>query len=338
MKLDFRLPENRREAYIRYYVWQLRTWDCDTPLAVMNYLFDRLEYNIEQRFWLCFLYGNTYQIATAYAIWNEMPDKINVNMERLIKWNSDNFQNMKYQTDTKWNKGYLDKMTECYLKEIPGSQEEYFKRICSSSDPKENYERLRKIIIDKFYKFGRYVCWLYMQSLKICCDLNIEPTSMQYGLDTQSSTDGLCYVINKEAWLSRYYLEDGTKKQKRHIKYSERAIRKLDEETDSIIAEVKERFPDVKPDYFNMETALCSFKKLFRRRNGRYLSYYIHRLYEDVLAVENNFPGVEYDIIRDFIKEKLGFEPQKIDKSKMNVFLDTGDLCGLGIYEDLKNE
>ena len=337
--LDFRLIKNRREALIRYSVWQYRTLDVDTPNPLIRYMFDRLEYNKEQRYYMCFLYGCTYQIASSYAIFNAIPDYENIDSDMIKKFTDDNYSILPYQQDLKWSKGYLNKQLDSYISVVGKYQYKFFEEICNSEDPKENYEKLRKIIIDEFYKFGRYACWFYMQSLKECCNLNIEPTSLQLGPTTQSPTDGLCVAIGKEEWMSRYYTEDGKKKNKRAIKYTPEMIAYLDQEADSIINEINTRFPDVKMDYFAFETILCSFKKLFRRRDSRYLGYYIDRLWSDTQKTAKGFPGVDWDIISDFIKEKTPFdEPELPSREKMNVFLDTGDLPELSMYEDLRNE
>lgn len=342
MKLDFRLPENRKEAFIRWFVWQLRTWDCDTPLAVLNYIFERQELNIEQRLYLSLLYGQTYQVATAYAIWNEIPDYENIDIPMITQFNTNHFKRLKYQTDTKWNKGYLDKMTISYLKMLNGkTQKEFIDSICVHQDPKQNYNDLNKILVENIYKMGRYCVWFYGQTLKICCNINIEPTSLLFGWDSESHTNGMCYAANREEWASKYYTNDGRTKTKREVIWTPNMMGYLQAKADNIIHEVKTRFPDVSPDYYNMETALCSFKKLFRRKQGRYLGYYHDRLLYDTENTTKEYPGVDFQIIHDFMKEKLPafctFKGNKIDNNKFNVFLDTGDLPELKYYEDLIN-
>lgn len=259
--MDFRLPENRRECLIRYAVWQDRTNDVDTALPIINYIFDRNEFNIEQRFWFCLLYGWSYNAAMTLAAWNEHPDLENIDIQRLDKWVTDNFNKIKVERDVKWNKGKLSKMVECFIKVLDGEKpSEYFNKLCpEGNDPKDNYRRLSEIVINNFYGFGRYTSFFFLQAIKDCCGVNIEADDMQYGYNCQSTTDGLSIALNREDMSSRIYIEDGRKKLKQDITYSKEYIDYLNQETDSILLEIKTRFSDTNIDYFKFETILCSW-------------------------------------------------------------------------------
>lgn len=339
--MDFRLKENRREAFIRYWVWQLRTTDCDPALSLLNYVFKRQELNIEQQLWLSWLYGNTYHLPTAYLIWNEFPDYENVDLERLENWNSVNYKRLRYQVDCKWQKGHLPKMFSSYRQAMGSSQRLKFKELCQGT-PQANYEILKKFINKDFFKFGRYLSWFYMQTLKSCVGLSIEPADLLFGdSGSGSHRDGMCYVVGKDEWTSRYYDLKTGKKFKRKVKYDEEKVTLLQSEADSIIQEVKERFPDVQPDYFLMETALCSFKKLFRTRQGRYLGYYLDRQAEEIRQVEQDgWDGVDWCILHDYRREELhsdlGRRDARISKQRMFEFPTTGQLRLLSMYEDLR--
>ncbi len=71
---DYRLEQNRKEAFIRWYAWSLKYDDCDPAVWATNYLNNRYEHNDEQKLWLCWLYGNTYYLPTAWILMNEFPD------------------------------------------------------------------------------------------------------------------------------------------------------------------------------------------------------------------------------------------------------------------------
>jgi len=340
--LDFRLRENRIEAFIRWFVWGLRTTDVDPPIALLNYIFDRQEYNIEQKFWIVFLYGCTYQPVTSYCIWNEIPDYENVNIERLMIWNTKNYNHLRYQTDTRYAKGYLPEMYLSYKEAVGENQLDTFMALCSSQDKKENYKKVFNFAKTKFHKFGRYMSWYYCQALAECVGLPIEPTSLLFeDSGSDSHRNGMCLVVGKDEWTSRYY--EDNKKFYRDIKYDNDKVSYLQNKADGIIREIKRRYPDVAHDvnYFRMETALCSFKKLFRKRSGRYLGYYLDRQAEEIRQVEQDpWPGIEFKIFWDYRKERLlsGFNSKnaRISKKKMETFLETGTLPELEIYEDLK--
>lgn len=349
--IDFRDPQLRREFFIRYFVHQLRTTDCDPSIQMMNYVFHRQEYNIEQRLWSCWLYANTYQLPTSYLIFNEFPDYENVDQDRLDEWNTRVFPRLVYQVDCKYSKGYLGKMFKSYKEMVGPSQINFFKKICDSTDPKVNYDKLFKKIINDFYKFGRYTAWFYCQVLKDCAGLNIEATSLLLGEPgSDSHTDGMCYVAKREDLLTRFYDDEG-KKQKNLVSMPKNDRILLQSEADDILYEIKVRFPDVTTDYFLMETALCSFKKLFRRSRGRYLGYYLDRMAEDIQKIQDmDWPGIDWEIMWDYRKECLissyvkelnpKFNKKKgwVNADKMNEFLDTGSLSELNEYKDLRNE
>ena len=69
--MDYRLKENRREAFIRWYAWSLEYKDCDPAVWLTNYINKRYDHNEEQKLWLCWLYGNTYYLPTSWILMNE---------------------------------------------------------------------------------------------------------------------------------------------------------------------------------------------------------------------------------------------------------------------------
>lgn len=337
--IDFRLKEHRREAFIRYFVWQLRTTDCDPALAMMKYIFRRMEFNYEQKLWLSWLYGNTYHLPTAYLIWSEFPDYENVDQERLEDWNSRNFKRLRYQTDNKWQKGHLPAMFKSYRETVGSCQEDWFKTkmYTLGDDPKAAYTLLTKAVVTNFYKFGRYLTWFYLQTLKECCNLNLEPPDLLLGdSGSGSHRDGLCYVAGQDEWTSSFY-PDGIKKVKRKVTYSPDVVQYLQSVADSILEEVKHRFPEVKPDFFLMETSLCSFKKLFRIKSGRYLGYYLDRQSEEISQVEEDgWDGVDWDLLWQYRQEELGLGRSVVSKEKMEHSYRTGQLPELSMFEDLR--
>lgn len=349
--LDFRLPQNRREFFIRWFVWGLRTTDCDPTIQMINYIFHRQELNIEQRIWLVWLYSISYQLPTAYLIWNEFPDFENCDYDRIKEWESNNYSRIVYQVDCKWNRGHLHSMYKSYKDHVGNqSQISFYKNICNSSDPKENYENLRSFAINNMFKFGRYITWMLCHHLKANTGLNIDATSLLLGENgSDSHTDGMCYVANREDLLTRFYINGVKHKNTSRIIPDDKKL--LQDLADSILEEIKIRFPDVKADYFLMETALCSFKKLFRKNRGRYLGYYLDRQAEDIHKIQsNNWSGVDWDIMWQYRKECLNhyyvrelhsdFKEKRgwIDQRKMCEFLDTGSLSELNQYEDLENK
>lgn len=318
---DFRKLENRRDAFINWFGWSVEIEDCDSALFMTNYFFDRFEFNTEQKYWLCWLYGTTYQWPTSYVIWNEFPDMELVGVDRLRDWNSKNYKRLRYQTDTKWNKGHLPDQYLSYKKWVGArAQADKFNSLLGL-DPKSNFQILWKEITSEWYKFGRYSTWFYLQIMKQCCGLPIEPENLVLGdySGSRSHRNGFCYAMGKDDWVNQ--------------KLSKENYAWLEVQAAEVLAETKAKFPHVasKIDYFAMETALCSFKKLFRKRDGRYLGYYLDRQAEEIKKVAaDNWEGIEWlplwQARKEVIEEK--YLTDAINKDKMSRFLETGKIKG----------
>jgi len=322
---DYRIEnyETRMEYLERYFVWSLKTYDCDSAMFLMNYIHRRMELNIEQRYWMAWLFGNTYQLATAWVIANEFPDFENVDLTRLTEWNNENYKRLRYQSDQKWQKGHLPKMFESYRDNIyrnSNSQEEFFHKQCFSQDPEANFDNLFDYVVKNFFKFGRYSSWFYLQTLKETCDVNIKPKDLLLNdQNTHTQRDGLCYAAALDNLVGDKTL------------YKDKEITGiLDNVSFEIINRVTEKFPKLKCDMFLLETTLCAFKKTFRTRNGRYLGYYIDRQYEDISVVQNDgWAGIDWDLLWDGRNEILDTRTIRgtgVVKKDMEIFLETGKI------------
>lgn len=323
--IDYRLKDKtiRLEYFLKYFYWSLKFYDCDPSMFLINYVNERMELNKEQRFWFAWLYGNTYQLATAWVIANEFPDFENVDQERLEWWNGENYSRLRYQSDQKWQKGHLPKMFASYRENVyknHNTQEEFFKSICKYEDPHENFNALYKYVVKNFFKFGRYSAWFYLQTLKETCDLNIEPSDLLLkDNNTHTQRDGLCYAYAKDEWVG----DKGMFKDKEKIEF-------LDEVSFYIMDIMKEKHPDVKSDMFLLETTLCAFKKTFRKSKGRYLGYYLDRQFEDIKKVqEDNWSGIDWDLLwqgREEILDHRTIRDTGVSKEDMEYFLETGKI------------
>lgn len=316
--MDYRLKENRKEAFINWFGWSVELEDCDSALFMTNYFFDRFEYNTEQRLWITWLYGTTYYWPTAYVIWNEFPDMELVGVQRLKQWNDENYSRLRYQTDTKWNKGHLPEQFASYKNWVGNRTQLEAINTCISDNPHENFHALWKTV-NNWHKFGRYTTWFYLQTLKQCCKVNIEPNTLflEDHSGSLSHRNGLCYAIGEDDLVD--------------IKLSSKQIAYIQEEARDILLQTRERFPHLKDrlDYFSMETCLCSFKKLFRKREGRYLGYYLDRQAEEIKKVEQDgWVGIDWKPMWDARQETLKKEylTNGINKSKMEIFLDSGKI------------
>jgi len=318
--MDYRLQENRREAFIRWYVWSLQYNDCDPAVWMTNYLNKRYEHNDEQKLWLCWLYGNTYHLPTAWVLMNEFPDFELATVDRMEQWNTVNYQRLRYQTDTKWNKGHLPTMFESYQKFIgKGTQRERMESFYASSE-EDSFDRLWKGTKTSLHKFGRYSTWFYLQHLKHTANVSVNPTSLM--LDdydgSRSHRNGLLYALGQESDCDR--------------RLSATEYSNLEIHAREILEESKRRFPNLADqiDFFTMETCLCSFKKIFREHHGRYLGYYLDRSSEEIKKVSNDgWYGIEWEVLWQAREETLDLRlatRDNIAKEKFTYFINSGKL------------
>lgn len=299
----------RADLFIDWYRWSLEHNDVDPAVYMMNYLFKRYEFNIEQRLWLCWLYGTTYHLPTAWVIWNEFPDYNLVGMRRLYEWNDANYHRLRYQTDTKYNKGHLPVMFESYREWIGGpDQYKKFQTFQRSFDDAWTE-------VNKLYKFGRYSSWFYLQVIHSCCGLkHIHPTDLKLKdhAGSRSHRNGLCYALGLDRLIDE--------------KLHETKVVQLEQAAREILKRV--RTTSVQPDYYTLETALCSFKKLFREKDGRYLGYYLDRQAEEINKVQNDgWTGVDWSVLWQARQETLHprlAASRRIKKERFGEFLKTG--------------
>jgi hypothetical protein len=327
--LDYRQQINRTEAFKRWFAWALTYGDCDPAIWMGNYINKRYEHNDEQRLWFAWLYGNTYYLPTSWILMNEYPDFELATVDRMTAWNTENYKRLRYQTDTKWNKGHLPDMYASYEKFIGDRTQREVIESYYGDNEKENFNNLWEVLKKELHKFGRYSTWFYMQQLKHTADVKIEPTSLMLNdySGSRSHRNGFLYAIGEE--------------DKVDSKLTSAEYDRLESIGTGILNEMRVDYPHIKKDldYFAMETALCSFKKLFRTSRGRYLGYYLDRQAEEIMKVEKDgWHGIEWNVLWEARNETLDLTLSNkcgIIKEKYTSFLDTGKLDKLEMmYKD----
>lgn len=270
----------------------IKACDVDPAIAYMNYMVDRMELNEEQVLWMCFLYAVTYQLPSAYLIWNEYPDLELAGIPRLRKWWDENQRSIPFQTDKmKQRKNFVDTV-ESYQKLVGKSQKAYFDNQLYSDSPQENFDKLWSPLKGIAY-FGRFSIWNWCQALKHVAGYNVEPTILMLGEpDSVSFTDGLAYAFGMPEKVTQKVVNSAGKKQKIHYKWS--AEEKADMEC--ACAMLKK---SLNLDNFQLETLACAYKKIWRENDSRYVGYYNDRAADDIRATSQYWDGVDWDLLWD---------------------------------------
>jgi len=307
------LDDKRIDQFIEWFGESVKNNDCDPALYMINYFFDRFEFNLEQKYWYCWLFGTTYQFPTTYVIWNEFPDFHLVGMDRLKRWNDENYTRLRYQTDTKWNKGHLTEQFSSYKKWV--GQNTQHSKISSllTGNPMEDFTVMWKEA-SSWHKFGRYTTWFYLQTLTHCAGISLEAPNLflEDHQGSMSHRNGLCLALGEDKLVNER-LTNGE-------------LKDFDGMAAYILSETIKRYPKLKEklDYFAMETCLCSFKKLFRTSRGRYMGYYHDRQGEEISQAEQDgWIGINWKPLHQARQETINkkFLGGLIDKEKMKLYL-----------------
>lgn len=269
--------------------------DVDPAIEYMNYMINRMEYNEEQILWFCFLYAITYQLPSAYVIFNEFPDLELADEQRLKSWwTKETQQRLPFQQDKMKQRKDFVKTVVSYQKLVNGSQKHYFDNLLNSDDPQVNFNKLWTPLKSIEY-FGRFSIWNWCQALKHVAGYNIEPTKLMLGEpDSTSFTNGLCFAFGyPERITQKIYDPAKGKKIKVHYKWSEEE--KLDMEQKC--AELKK---SLGLDNFQLETLACAFKKIWRDKDSRYVGYYNDRIADDIRKTASyNWSGIDWQLLWD---------------------------------------
>lgn len=305
---------SRLDTFRRFWTQQLAIHDCDPGIYALKYLVRRQELNTNQQFWLCWLYASTYNVATAWVIFNEFPDYENVDVERLAAFNRANIKRLPYQKDQKWLRGHLAPMFVS-LRELCGeSLSTYWFRHL------DDFPTAWKAAMS-LHKVGRYTAWMFTQAMNEVCQMGWEPTSLELNHDSsQMHRGGLCLALGRDAWADKLHT------------FSRHELDTLDRDAALLLEDVRSSFPEltvVRPDFFSMETALCAFRKLFRRERGRYLGYYLDRWAEDIQKTAAlDWPGIDWELLWECRLDGLPkhfCRSSGVDKTQFGVFLDSGE-------------
>ncbi len=253
--------------------------DIDPSILCLKYLADRFELNIEQRYWIAFLYGCTYSAPTVFYIYNEFPDYQNIDMKRMSDWWDKNKSSLIFQTDRlriKSNNQFI-------------SAVESYKSLCGNSQRNFLNQKSVSKIYDTILKikfFGRFSLFNYLDVLNSITDIEAEPRYLNMR-EAVSCRNGVAFSVE------RLDLMNHTSKKK---------LNKVDLELlhNKFVQYLRSK--DYAGNVFQIETTLCAYKKY--RLGKRYIGYYIDRMYSEIKKIEKLVPqGVFWNVLWEFRTE-----------------------------------
>lgn len=301
---EFKVTGNRKQDFINYYALMMYIGDCDPAYPSLRYIADRHELNIQQRYWLAYLYSISYCAPTAYYMFNEFPDFENVNLERVQRWWNDKKSKLFFQTDRAKAKNFnkVPEMIKSY-KEIMGqNQQNFYHKLIIEGNQAESYNKIYKETSKLFY-YGRFSLFNLIQAVFELTQIPIHPTGLELK-QAQSCRNGLCYALDELDMITMHH-----KPSKKPIDYPFLKTHLVE-----LYDNLKEVLPELPVTYWNIQTVLCAYKKLYW--NKRYLGYYIDRQQQQIITSEKNITeGINWNVLWEFREE---YFPHEVLGEKQN--------------------
>lgn len=278
--------------------------DIDASLYHLKYAVEKLEFNQRQKIWICFLYGLTYHLPSALALWNEFPDAEKLDLERFNYFYRKNYKLIPFQTDKMKSKAYVERTVRDYITQISSSQEKFI----NTYNGKNALETFNKFWneFNSVAHYSRFSIWNFTQALKFLELIEIKPQNVLLGKDKSIAfIDGLL--------LNLGHFEKLTKKingKKQYYQFSS-------DEKEFYENYAIELCEECNIDIYELETIACAYKKLYRENDSRYCGYYNDRIYEEIKQMESIdiWRGVDYNILWRY-REENNIPNRPIDRSR----------------------
>ena len=272
--MDFRLPEHRREVFLRFYDFHIRYQSHPGCVYyLMPWLSKKLCWSQEQKLWFAFINGNTQNPVTSLVIMQEFPDLLSLHIQNLKSWFDEHWTGLQFDTDRRYQKKLFPEAVRLYQSQVydaSDSQEEYWREI----DFKKAWKLVRGA---SFLGFGRLSAFSYLEYLRImgipivCDDLFLQDIK-----GSRSHRNGLAILLGRDDldWKDNIFIGY----QKEHLAWFKQEAERLLEESKEFSAN-NPHAEDI--GYFTLESALCTYKS-WHRPNRRYPNVYNDMLYRRI--------------------------------------------------------
>lgn len=337
ISVDWRLPENRREAFQRLYSFHLKyKTHPGCVYFALPAIAEAYELDDDQRAWLVWLNGNTQNPAMSLLLGEASLWSPDCWMQAVDFWN-DNFKKMDWDTDRRHQKSKFGVATEQWVAGHYGSE---FAQ--GWKDAGESWEETWAYAKNQPY-MGRLSAWSMIEYARILLGNDVVPDAGSWLLDdvsgSRSHRNGIAVVKGYDAW--NWDAE---------APFMLGIVDELEVFADELLEEAEGRNCD--PENVNiihqdvgrltMESALCTYKS-WHKPNRRYPNVYADMMYNRLKKAEVRF-GKRFDILWEarqktlppFLRlEDMPYDPG-LSSIKQNHYLETGQIPVLGRgYDDM---
>lgn len=328
--MDFRLPQYRREVFLRFYEFHLKY--ASHPGGVyfaMPWLANHFNMTTEDKLWMAFINGCSQNIITTSIIMERFPSFKKCNVDRLNDWWNENHQNFKagsgWDSDRKYFKIGKTGFPQCvasYKKAIgKKTQEEWFLD-GFKGNKYDDFDTLWERVRTHFLSFGRLSAFSYIEYLRICgIPIDCSQLFLEDMSGSKSHRNGLCKVLGRDD-LDWWKQDTFT--------YEPKTIEWLKQEGEKLLIEAQARIihPDV--SYFTLESTFCCYKS-WHRPDRRYPNVYMDMMHNRIKYAEwtwKNTLDLFWKMRQDCLPKYLRLEDNPNDpglcKEKQNHYRLTG--------------
>lgn len=331
--MDFRLPQYRREVFLRFYEFHLRhRAHAGGVYYVMPALFDELKMDDEQRLWFCFINGCSQHVLSTYEIFTRFPDFAKLDEAALSEWFRANYRQLGWDTDRRYHKNTFEKHVSTYRELVlpHGSQRAYFEHVMAGADnPAARFDRLWPAVLTGFYGFGRLASFSYIEYLRIAgLDIDCSNLFLNDINGSKSHRNGLCKVLGRDDrdWHPQSNPDfDG--------RYTREDIAVLQVEAEKLLEDARARIAYEDVSYFTLETTLCCYKS-WHRPNRRYPNVYNDMLYDRIAKHSENwspetvelFLRIRAAVLPDYLLLERNPRDVGVAPIKQNWYRETGQV------------
>lgn len=320
---DWRLPENRREAFLRCYGMNLEyKAEPDLVYSWVPAIVERYGMDDDAKVWFSWLITNVDNPPLAMMLFEAAPDPRN--WMDLLDYVSTNYTRLQWDPERLRQKSHFGDALEDYILNGGIHALDRWKEAAE-----EGWEAVWDYAISTRY-FGRLAAWSIVEYMRIL--LPWAPDMGTFFLNDATSSrsvrNGLLQVLGYEA--VKWKMADVPM-----------SVIELEIQGSILLEDARARFPEHKVDRMSMESDLCAFKSWFRRH--RYPGVYADEAL-DRLRDEQSIFGPKFQCLWDARKRDLPPELRAEDnpadpgtcEAKYSQFMETGVPYGLGfIYPDM---
>jgi hypothetical protein len=304
---DWRLPENRREAFQRSYTFSLKTQSFPGMVySMLPAVADAFDLDADGRAWLGWLNGNTQNVVTSMILLEQAP--------RWQDWKvatdffGEHFKALEFDTDRRHQKTKFPEATEKWIAKLMDDAESP-----ASAWDFDSGKAAFGYAMQQPY-MGRISAWSYMEFVRILLP-HVPDVDSWYLKESSSRShrNALCLLAGyDDAWSW-----DGEQSE---IPFMLDLLPSLHDLAEDLLAEARGRNYVLGMDYLmtgtdyddvvhpdvsrlTLESALCTFKS-WHKPDRRYPGVYADMMYQRIKKAETRM-GRSLDLLWDIRKETL---------------------------------